>query len=109
VTVAKSPIAGESTKETVKPLRGECRVIPVYSLLLVCVLTNTSAHEARVKRHPAFPAPSDWRVEEIPQKLGRIVAARFIGMSRGVRRFRSLAGHGDFLLNSPALIVIGFA
>jgi hypothetical protein len=23
------PITGESTKETVKPLRGECRVIPV--------------------------------------------------------------------------------
>jgi hypothetical protein len=25
----KSPVTGESTKETVKPLRGECRVIPV--------------------------------------------------------------------------------
>jgi hypothetical protein len=26
------PITGESAKETVKPLRGECRVIPVNSL-----------------------------------------------------------------------------
>jgi hypothetical protein len=25
MTVAKEPITGESTKETVKPLRGECR------------------------------------------------------------------------------------
>ena len=25
----QSPVTGESTKETVKPLRGECRVIPV--------------------------------------------------------------------------------
>ena len=29
MTVAKKPVAGESTKEAVKPLRGECRVIPV--------------------------------------------------------------------------------
>jgi len=28
-TVARKPITGEITKETVKPLRGECRVIPV--------------------------------------------------------------------------------
>ena len=25
----QSPVTGESTKEPVKPLRGECRVIPV--------------------------------------------------------------------------------
>ena len=25
----QSPVTGESTKEAVKPLRGECRVIPV--------------------------------------------------------------------------------
>ena len=30
-------------------------------------------------------------------------------MSRGRRRFRSLAGHGDFLLKLARLIVIGFA
>ena len=29
MTVAKEPIAGESTKEPVKPLRGECRVFSV--------------------------------------------------------------------------------
>jgi hypothetical protein len=28
-TVARKPITGEITKETVKPLRGECRVNPV--------------------------------------------------------------------------------
>src|SRR5882672_2285478 len=41
---ARSP---GSAKETVKTIAcGECRVIPVYSLLLVCVLPLPSAHEA---------------------------------------------------------------
>jgi hypothetical protein len=29
MTVTNKPVTGESTKETVKPLRGECRAIPV--------------------------------------------------------------------------------
>src|SRR5882672_9101504 len=40
---ARSP---GSAKETVKTIAcGECRAIPVYSLLLVCVLPLPSAHE----------------------------------------------------------------
>jgi len=31
VTVAKKPVAGESTLQALKPLRGECRVFPAYS------------------------------------------------------------------------------
>jgi hypothetical protein len=131
---------------------------------------------AAAHRRPAFPAPSDGRVEENFSKARADCAARFMGMSGGRhceptgranarpitgsakqsicslcgdmdcfvasaprndgpcspggakrsprlslrdvpdcaepvigRRFRPLAGHGDFLLNLARLIVIGFA
>src|SRR6266852_719604 len=42
----KARLPGRARRKPLKPLRGECRAIPVYSLLLVCVLPIQSAHEA---------------------------------------------------------------
>jgi len=55
-----SPVHQESAKETVKNhCVRECRVIPVYSLLLVCVLPTTKCTRGRgCNGHPAFPTPS---------------------------------------------------
>jgi hypothetical protein len=71
---------------------------------------------AAAHRRPAFPAPSDERVEENFSKARADCAARFMGMSRGRHRnptgranARPMTGHGDFLLNLARLIVIGFA
>ena len=53
--------AGESTKETVTPLRGECRVsfgVTVVTMLVCFVFQNCMRGCGRIKR-PAFPAPSD--------------------------------------------------
>src|SRR6516165_5286270 len=49
---------GESTKETVKPSRGECRLpaVPVVTML-VCFFTSHARPWVRAA-HPAFPAPS---------------------------------------------------
>jgi hypothetical protein len=60
VTVTKSPIAGESTKETVKTIRvRECRVIPVVLAVTTLVRFLFSPREAAgADRHPAFPTPS---------------------------------------------------
>src|SRR6266436_7221864 len=67
------PITGESTKETVKPLRGECRVISGVTVVttLVCfVLFRTRG--CGCIGHPAFPAPSEFQGGWFLQKLGRI-------------------------------------
>src|ERR1700693_1604766 len=61
-TVAKTPGApGRARYTLLKPLRGECRVIPVYPTN-ACALYSIIAHAAigRIGR-PAFPAPSVWR------------------------------------------------
>jgi hypothetical protein len=43
----ESPVPGESAEETARPLRGECRMIPVRPLwILVRILKLLSAHEA---------------------------------------------------------------
>src|SRR6266446_936228 len=55
-TVTNKLVAGESTKETVKPLRGECRVysgVPVATTL-VCLL-HISHARLRVHRAPGIP------------------------------------------------------
>src|SRR6266702_5305916 len=56
-----SLVTGESTKETVKPLRGECRVISSVTVVttLVCSFLFCMRGCGRVGR-PAFPAPSDF-------------------------------------------------
>src|SRR6266403_1258977 len=55
-----SLVTGESTKEAVKPLRGECRVISGVTVVttLVCFVFCTRGC-GRVGR-PAFPAPSEF-------------------------------------------------
>src|SRR5213083_3486345 len=56
-----SLVTGESTKETVKPLRGECRVISGVTVVttLVCFVLFRTRGFGRIGR-PAFPAPSDF-------------------------------------------------
>ena len=65
-------VTGESTKETVKPLRGECRVISGVTVvtMLVCFVLFRTRGFGRVER-PAFPAPSDFRGQEIQANLAR--------------------------------------
>src|SRR5436190_19876391 len=61
MTVSNKLVTGKSAKETVKPLRGECRVISGVTVVttLVCfVLFRTRGCGCIV--HPAFPAPSDF-------------------------------------------------
>src|SRR5256714_4284143 len=72
-----SLVTGESTKETVKPLLGECRVISGVTVVttLVCFVLFRTRGFGRIGR-PAFPAPSDLRGREIQVKLARKAAAR---------------------------------
>src|SRR5882724_7817125 len=73
-TVARKPITGEITKETVKTI---ARGMPGYSG--VTVVTNACAFYqytrgcGRIER-PAFPAPSDWRVRNFLASLGRMAS-----------------------------------
>ena len=69
-----SLVTGESTKETVKPLRGECRVISGVTVVttLVCFVLFRTRDCGRIKR-PAFPAPSEFSgAGWFLQELGRI-------------------------------------
>jgi len=60
-----SPVSGASTKETVKPLRGECRVFRCDRGDYACVLSFRTQGCGRGGR-PAFPAPLD------PLRVGRL-------------------------------------
>jgi hypothetical protein len=78
MTVAKEPVTGESTKETVKTIAvRECRVMPVYSLLLVCVLPLQLHTRLRVQRAPGVPHALFGR--EINQRLGRLASRDLYG------------------------------
>jgi hypothetical protein len=71
----RAGLTGESAKETVKPLRGECRVMPgdagvTVVTMLVCFLFYTRGC-GRIAR-PAFPAPSDFRRRTFLAKPGRV-------------------------------------
>src|SRR6184192_442010 len=59
MTVSNKLVTGKSTKETVKPLRGECRVISGVTVVttLVCFVLFRTRGFGRSGR-PAFPAPS---------------------------------------------------
>ena len=62
---ARSP--GRARRNPLKPLRGECRVIPVnLRLLPLCFFCCTGG--CGCIGHPAFPAPSDVRGREITGK-----------------------------------------
>jgi len=70
--VAKSPIAGESTKETVKTIAcGKRRVIPGYSFTRVHFYQCKAHTRLRCHGHPAFPTPSISRAECFWQNPGR--------------------------------------
>ena len=71
-TVSNKLVTGKSTKETVKPLRGECRVISGVTVvtMLVCFVLFRTRGCGRIKR-PAFPAPSDIEGREIHAQLGQ--------------------------------------
>ena len=58
VMVTKSPITKESTKQPLKPSRGECRVRPADLRWLTRVLFCFAREAAGGPEHPAFPAPS---------------------------------------------------
>src|SRR5579872_5673080 len=58
VTETKSPVSGASTKETVKPSRGKCRVFRCTCGDFACVLLLPAREAAGALVRPAFPAPS---------------------------------------------------
>src|SRR5205823_14565850 len=55
------PLTGESTKETVKPLRGESRDVSAVPVKAVCVLRYHCTRCCGRSRRPALPAPSSER------------------------------------------------
>ena len=65
-------VTGESTKETVKPLRGECRVISGVTVVttLVCSL-HLSHARLRARRAPGIPCALCFEGREIHAQLGR--------------------------------------
>src|ERR1700678_4337030 len=75
---ARSP--GRARSKPLKPLRGECRVIPA-----VPVVTNARAYYHYTRGygcggHPAFPAPSVFE-GTLTQQLGRCVSRGCGGVS----------------------------
>src|SRR6059058_1539426 len=70
MTVSNKLVTGKSTKETVKPLRGECRVISGVTVVttLVCFVLFRTRGFGRIER-PAFPAPSVSGGQEIQANL----------------------------------------
>src|SRR5207248_7767603 len=62
MTVSNKLVTGKSTKETVKPLRGECRVISGVTVVttLVCFVLFCTRGFGCIGR-PAFPAPSEFQ------------------------------------------------
>jgi len=91
-TSPESP--GSSTNSRKKPLLRERRVIPVYSLLLVCVLPLPLAHEAAGAK--ASVVPHALLGGRFNQRLVRIARARSVNgclvviAQRGVARMRAL-------------------
>jgi hypothetical protein len=55
----KARLTEETTKETVKPSRRECRNVRLTCGDYSCVLSLFAHKAAGAVRHPAFPAPSD--------------------------------------------------
>ena len=103
-TVAKQPVTGESTKETVKPLRREGRTAsaePVCSCAFSLCAACTRDRGCSV--HPAFPAPS---LEGRVRPLLRIASAlSFLGRRlfaklgrRSVARMRNC----ELICDAPA-------
>ena len=65
-------VTGESTKETVKPLRGECRVISGVTVVTMLVCFTYHLH-ARLRAHraPGIPCALCFEGREIHAQLGR--------------------------------------
>src|SRR5438067_13797784 len=77
MTVSNKLVTGKSTKETVKPLRGECRVISGVAVVttLVCFVLFRTRGFGRIGR-PAFPAPSEFSGAGLQSKTRAKGAAR---------------------------------
>src|SRR2546422_6813203 len=72
MTVSNKLVTGKSTKETVKPLRGECRVISGVTVVttLVCSL-HLSHARLRVRRAPGIPCALVFPGRTFLQNSGR--------------------------------------
>ena len=76
-TVARKPVTGESTKETVKPLRREGRTASAEPVCSCAFLFAQSCTRDRgCSAHPVFPAPSDFRARDAAGKPRAEQAAR---------------------------------
>ena len=75
MTVAKEPVTGEITKETVKTI---ARGMPGDSGVTVVTNARVTTLHARLRAHrrPAFPAPSEFRGWDVPSKTWAQCAAR---------------------------------
>jgi len=84
----QSLVPGKSAEQAVKPLRGECRMFPVPPLWILMRILNypQRAWGCGCIGHPAFPAPSSMKGDEIPGK------ARAQGAARSRRRMPVMAG-----------------
>src|SRR5262249_4617811 len=69
----KGRFPGESTKETVKPLRGASRDVSAVPVKAVCVLRYHCTRCCGRSRRPAFPAPSLKTGADEVAKLGQIM------------------------------------
>src|SRR4051794_6509264 len=104
MTVSNKLVTGKSTKETVKPLRGECRVISGVTVVttLVCFVLFRTRGFGRIER-PAFPAPSLLGAEGSIHDSGesrREIAARRHCEERLVRRSSTSEGGSDEAIHS---------
>ncbi len=67
----ESPVTGKSAKETVKPLRRECRVISAEPVVSNSCAFYFCTRGRGCGQHPAFPAPSDFPGRRIHPRPGR--------------------------------------
>src|SRR5665213_3410829 len=68
--VTKKPVAKESTKETVKPLRREGRTASAEPVCSCASLSKSCTRDRGCSAHPAFPAPLLSRAGRIWQNSG---------------------------------------
>src|SRR5437660_4465407 len=70
-TVSNKLVTGESTKETVKPLRGECRVISGVTVVTMLVCFTYHLH-ARLRAHraPGIPCALCFEGRAVHAQLG---------------------------------------
>src|SRR5439155_11746089 len=82
----KRPLTGESTKQLLKPLRGESRVVPAEPVVSTLVCFSLSHTRLRVRQAPGFPCALSYleRDNELA-KSGQFMS-RQRGRAREARR-----------------------